>query len=263
MGKKVGVLILHGVGVQDEGYSIPMQEGIKTVLNNFEVDAEQVEFKEVVYSDIFDINQEERSAYMVNTSSKFQLITRGIRRLMVFIFSDAVSYRACYKKVHKRLSDNIKDLQKKLVKGAPVIVAAHSMGVIAISDYIYDQQEKKHIKLKLEKISNLKALITFGCNIPLFEMGYEDTVCIKRPETDKAGNFFWTNFYSPFDVLGYRVEEYYTKRPLPDFPIKDVKVFPGCLCKFWNILSHTTYWRHEGIQEFIGETIKKILIREF
>ncbi len=260
MDKKVGILILHGVGVQDKGYSIPMQKGIQTVLSEIGADAEQIKFKEVVYSDIFDVNQKERSEYMVNTSSKFQLITRGIRKLLVFVFSDAVSYRACYKKVHKRLSENIKGLQKELEEGAPVIVVAHSMGVIAISDYIYDQQENIHSKLNLEKITNLKALISFGCNIPLFEMGYEETVCIKRPRTDEDDNdFFWTNFYSPFDVLGYRVKEYYTKRPSPDFPIKDVKVFPGGVLKAWNLLSHTAYWTHVGIHKLIGETIKKYL----
>ena len=30
---KVGVLILHGVGVQDKNYSIPMQKGIQSVLS--------------------------------------------------------------------------------------------------------------------------------------------------------------------------------------------------------------------------------------
>lgn len=259
MNKKVGVLILHGVGVQDKGYSIPMQKGIQTVLSKIGAYAEQVKFKEVLYSDIFDVNQEERSEYMVNTSSKFQLITRGIRKLLVFVFSDAVSYRACYKKVHERLSKNIKGLQKELEEGAPVIVVAHSMGVIAISDYIYDQQENIHSELNLEKITNLKALISFGCNIPLFEMGYEETVCIKRPDTDKDEDFFWTNFYSPFDVLGYRVEEYYTERPSPDFLIKDVKVFPGGVLKTWNLLSHTAYWKHKGIHTLIGETINKYL----
>ncbi len=195
MKKKVGVIFIHGVGIQKEDYSISMQKGIKSELRKIGVDAEHVNFKEIVYSDIFDNNQKERSEYMVNTSSSFQVVSRGIRKLLVFIFSDAVSYRACYKKVHERLSENIKDLQESLEEGAPVIVAAHSMGVIAMSDYIYDQQKKIYIELNLEKIANLKALISFGCNIPLFEMGYEETVCIKRPDTDiNDKDFFLDEF---------------------------------------------------------------------
>ena len=259
MGKKVGVLILHGVGVQKAGYSDHLQNGIKAKLKTLQVNLTDIEFNEVRYSDVFDHNQKERSNYLKNTSSAWQQITRGIRKLLIFVLSDAVSYRAQYKKVHQRISNHIHALKDQLEPHAPIVIAAHSMGAMAISDYLYDEQENKFPELNLAKISNLKALISFGCNIPLFEMGHDETVCIKRPESDKvAQQFFWTNFYSPFDVLGYRISKYYKRRPQPAFDIEDIKIFPGGLFRFWNIGSHTSYWWHDDIHSLLGKTIKKL-----
>ena len=106
MDKKVGVLILHGIGIQEKEYSIPMQNKINNLLKGADYDHEQVAYQEVLYSKVFDDQQEKRSKYLINTSAKFQLISRFIRWLLIFILSDAVSYRARYKRVHKHISEN-------------------------------------------------------------------------------------------------------------------------------------------------------------
>jgi len=260
MGKPVGILVLHGVGMQKRNYSSDIKQGIKKALQRRGCDVEQVVFQEVLYTDIFEEQQKERGSYLIDTSAKYQVITRLIRWTLIHVLSDAVSYRGRYKRVHEVISDNIKELQAKLTDNGAIIVTAHSLGVMAISDYIYDQQKDKCPEMKLEKINNLKALITFGCNIPLFEMGHKETMSIERPQSDlKHKEFFWCNFFSPFDVLGYRIKKYYTKKPEPSFPIEDKMIFSGRFYTKWNTGCHSGYWSHRKIHECVSETVAKLL----
>jgi len=258
MDKKVGVLILHGVGIQKAGYSASLQAGVNELLERVGLAQDQIAYQEVLYSDIFGEQQKERSEYLINTSGRFQFISRMIRKLLIFVLSDAVSYRARYKRVHKRISENIITLQSQLRDSAPVIIVAHSMGIIAISDYIYDLQKKKHSEENYSEINNLKAMITFGCNIPLFEMGHLTPISIKRPDSDAdKKEFFWKNFYSPFDVLGYRISRYYSNEP--EFPINDEKVYAGGIFSMWNLMSHGAYWDDNTVNEFISKAVAKHL----
>lgn len=256
MTNKVGILILHGVGTQKTDYSREFKQKISEGLNE---NASRVDYQEVLYSDIFDENSRQRSDYLINTSSKFQVVTRFIRWLLIYVLSDAVSYRSKYKEVHQRISENIKALQNRLPAGSPVIIVAHSMGLMAISDYLYDQQEDKYPELMLEAFDDLSALISFGCNIPLFEMGHDAPKCIKRPASDINNRFFWKNFYSPFDVLGYRIADYYLIRQEPGFDITDDKVYSGGFFTTWNIGSHTGYWKHKKIIKTIISTVNDLL----
>ena len=260
MGKPIGVLIIHGVGIQKRNYSERIKRGVVRELRKQGCDSTQVVFQEVLYTCIFDDQQKVRSNYLINTSVWYQFLTRIVRWSLIHILSDAVSYRGQYKRVHEIISDNINELQAKLVKNRPIVVVAHSMGVMAISDYIYDQQNDKCPEMQLEKINNLKALVTFGCNIPLFEMGHKETVCIKRPKSDdQEKEFFWCNFYSPFDVLGYRIEKYYTIKPEPTFKIEDKLIFAGGIFSKWNTACHMGYWAHPNIHACVSNIITKIL----
>jgi len=131
------------------------------------------------------------------------------------------------------------------------------MGVMAMSDYLYDQQINSDSVSSFAKINDLRALITFGCNIPLFEMGHDNPKSIMSPSSDN--DFYWKNFYSPFDVLGYRIADYYTIRPEPDFEITDTKVYSGGMFTKWNIGSHTGYWNHKTIIKTIKSAVIDIL----
>lgn len=255
MNKQVGILILHGIGTQKQGYAQPLIDGIKAKLSQEEV--QKVAFNEVLYADIFDNYQQKREDYLENTSHGWQFLTRLIRRVLIFVLSDATSYKdkSAYQEIQQRLSQNIADLQAQLPVDAPVIIAAHSLGTMVISDYIYDEQEGKNAGLGLAKIGNLKALISLACNIPLFEMGHKRTLCIKAPTQE----FFWRNFFSPFDVLAYKVADYYDERPAPKFDIQDKEIFCGGLFTAWNVFSHLGYWKSSAIHTELSTIARKYL----
>ncbi|MFZ2726412.1 MAG: hypothetical protein WAX77_09195 [Methylococcaceae bacterium] len=257
--RKVGILILHGIGNQEKDYSMELQVNIENVINGV------CAVQEVVYADVFgrpddeNNNNSKREKKSLESSYSWQRITRCIRKQFIYILGDATSYKdkVGYINVHKRLSKAIAILKGKLDDDAPIIVVAHSLGVMVISDYIYDEQKGiNRTTLHQNKIAdNLKAIVSFGCNIPLFETGHEETVSIKKPNL----KFRWLNFYSPFDVLGYKMSnyydrEYYNKKP-PDF-IEDREICSGGILCSWNIFSHISYWRDEEIASTIAELIK-------
>lgn len=267
MSNKVGVLILHGIGNQakdkerePEGYSIKLQQGVEEIFNG------SVKVQEILYSQEFDY-VDTRKKKLLSSSYKWQWITRFMRWILIYVLGDANSYKdkTTYFNVHKILFDGIEELKKGLDQDALIIIVAHSLGVRVVSDYIYDEQHgitapdlaelaKLHDKVKIA--NNLRAIVSFGCNIPLFETGQKKTVSIKRPN-DK---FEWLNFFSPFDPLGYEMANYYDEEfgnssNKPTF-IKDEKVFSGGLLKSWNFFSHTAYWECKEISSAISQIIK-------
>lgn len=252
MNNKTGILILHGIGEQKKDYSMKLQQGIEEKLYNSNT---AIVFQEVLYTDIFD-EVRKRSEKLLDSSYKWQLLTRYIRHLFIYFLGDAASYKdkKGYVAVHQHLSDEIEALKQKLDANSPIIIVAHSLGAIIISDYVYDEQQGIGIQ-KTALANDLQAFVTFGCNIPLFETGHKKTVSIKQPNNA----FKWLNFFSPFDPLGYRMEGYYDEEQIntnipPKF-ITDIEVFPGGLLASWNFFSHISYWQCKEIHTAIAELV--------
>jgi len=79
MDKPIGVLILHGVGMQKRNYSERIKQGVVRELQKQGCDSDQVVFQEVLYTCIFDDQQQVRSDYLINTSARYQFFTRFVR----------------------------------------------------------------------------------------------------------------------------------------------------------------------------------------
>ncbi len=251
---EVGVLILHGMGVQKPDYAEGFIGALRKQLKKSEDPSIKVVFKAVHYAPVYDHIQKRRAPKLMRASHWWQPIGRLARKLLIFIFSDATSYRGTYVKVHKVVSMALGELQNQIEDGAPIIVATHSMGAIVISDYIYDRQRGIHKDSGFTNFKNLRALITFGCNIPVFEMGHVETVPIDNPTKGKEPpKFVWTNLYSPFDVLGYPLGKYYDQKP--DFVIRDIRFYAGGVLTFWNWFSHNAYWKAARVHQEIVDVI--------
>src|SRR5262249_9289559 len=121
-------------------------------------------------------------------------------------------HSATYHAVHSVIRNDIRVLAQEAGDDCPLIVMAHSLGGIMITDYIWDIQNpnnKKHVKLKglsdFEKFKTLAGVITFGSNIPLFTFAYKPAKPIQFPHGRyrKDPRCKWLNFYDPNDVLGF------------------------------------------------------------
>jgi hypothetical protein len=269
MSNKVGILILHGIGNQERDYSINLQQEIESAVKlNSDSSNKEVIFQEVLYSQEFDY-VDNREADLLNSSYKWQYLTRFMRWVLIYVLGDASSYKdkTAYCNVHQIVFNEINLLKAKLESDSPIIVVAHSLGVRVISDYIYDEQHRindpalaklANLHNQTKVVDNLRAIVSFGCNIPLFETGQTKTVSIKRPN-DK---FEWLNFFSPFDPLGYKMANYYMEEfgnpgNTPKF-ITDTRVILLGLVNFWsfwNLFSHNGYWECKKISIAISKII--------
>ncbi|MCI5076089.1 hypothetical protein [Oricola sp.] len=148
----------------------------------------------------------------------------------------------------------------------PVVVLAHSLGCEVISNYIWDANKETKTygfwekaerespqgpRLEFQKLTTLKAMITTGCNIPMFIAGLrpEERVPIDKPTDD----FTWDNYYDKDDVLGYPLEalsEDYGKL-VTDHAIRVGNLFTG-----WNPFSHNEYWKSRTIRNALADQLE-------
>ena len=110
---------------------------------------------------------------------------------------------------------------------------------------------------EFQRLNSLKSLVTMGSNIPLYRMGYDERVGIRKPCAD----FQWHNFYSQFDIVGYPLGAYYTA-PADRAGVIDRRILTGGIWKAWNWWSHETYWSNGKVIDHTVEVIKSQLARE-
>ena len=176
---------------------------------------------------------------------------------MIHNLGDAIAYHrnlghpeSAYSLLHKVIETSVKNLNTKLNDPqAPIIVLAHSLGAHMMSNYIWDQQHGKG--LPLTPIPNLLAMITFGCNIPLFSLAFPEAYPINLPGDGitvaslKAVSK-WLNFLDTDDVLGWPLKPLYeknrtklsAKQKKTVDRIVDDDINVGSLITSWNPAAH-------------------------
>ncbi len=238
MTKTLGVLFLHGIGTKKmhdnpkKPYSKDLEKGI---IDNFGDGEEgKVVFQEVIYQDILDNYQTTYFDKAMNEG----LDDRKTRKLFMKILGDATAYannqakididnvtQTLYNSIHKKVDQAVAKLESNLDSGANLVIIAHSLGGLVISNYIYDILENKRGSLpsldsSFKKLESCQALITFGCNIPLFAMTLDQFNPISLPLSNKGKvpddpgylKNRWLNVYDNDDALGW-----------PLLPLADIK----------------------------------------
>ena len=249
----VGVLVIHGMGSQTAGYSAAMWEEVS---RGFPIDGPSVVREEILWSPVLQGAQIDLLDAMRDSS----LDWTALREFVVHSFGDALAYHrsdaagSTYARIHDLIADAVDRLQSQLDDGAPVVVIAHSLGAHMMSNYIWDAQHGKR-----SPISNLRAFITFGCNIPLFSLNFPDAVArpfTLLPHTSAR----WLNFFDDDDVLGWPMRPLYEKnidqltaeQQATVACIQDQQINVGGLTTSWNPLSHQEYWTDN---DFTGPVI--------
>jgi hypothetical protein len=257
---KLGVLIIHGMGSQRPGYSVPMKDELE---RNFPVNSPSIEWEEVLWSDT--LETAEIALLDAMRSAPQPLNWPSLREFVVHSFGDALAYHhhsesdSTYAKVHDIIRDAVDNLHSRLDADAPVIVIAHSLGAHMMSNYIWDAQNGG----SRSPIPNLLAMITFGCNIPLFSLDFPNSVAqpITLPAKPLAR---WFNFFDRDDVLGWPLRPLYEKnlaqlnaeQRATVACIEDHEINVGSLTTSWNPMSHTGYWTDN---DFTGPVIAYFL----
>jgi hypothetical protein len=152
------------------------------------------------------------------------------------------------------------------------VVIAHSLGAYIISNYIWDRQNKDpegYGTTDFEAMKTLAGIVTFGCNIPLFMLAFDEIQCIAFPPSglsdfflganpqDVASAARWLNFYDPDDVLGYPLAN--LSPSYEDSVIEDIAINAGGILYSWNPLSHSHYWTDNNMTKPVAEMLSGLL----
>ncbi len=280
MSGKIGVLIIHGMGSQRAGFSTDLRDELRDRLGPMEP---RFEWEEIYWANELKEREDELWDCMLQAENAEQqtldLDWIPIRKFVVHNFGDALAYHrdirntgSAYSLVHNVIDTSIHNLNGSLSDPkAPVIVLAHSLGSHMMSNYLWDQQHAKGPP-PLTPIPNLLAMVTFGCNIPLFSLAYPVAKPInlpgkgiKKPSLIKASK--WLNFLDPDDVLGWPLKPLYEKnldkltsqQKKTVARIEDDDINVGSLVTSWNPAAHLGYWTDNDFTKPVSKYLRQVV----
>ena len=203
---------------------------------------------------------------------------------MINSLGDAIAYLKrvpnqppdVYLEIHQKVHDVVVDLRSDLGnEDKPLIVIAHSLGSVIMSNYIWDEQNPIPGAglwfggTPFEKMETLTGFFTFGSNIALVSLAYDPMQSIDYPPPSLSSHFpagtppadlqnaaKWVNFYDADDVLGYPL------RPLSASygaaVREDREINVGGLLTSWNPGCHGQYWTDNNLTAPVAQGIADV-----
>jgi len=275
MSAKLGILVVHGMGSQGPGFASEFRNEVDRRLRQAGGLDTLVAWQPAWWSQLLEPHE---TALWDKLYADNDLDYIKLRQFMIHNFADALAYQRLgaaksdyYRKIHESIREYLAQLRLALGnQDAPLIVVAHSLGSVILSNYIWDQQATKKQKRLVqgrdpfEKMETLTSFITFGSNLALFSLAHDPYTGFTFPPATLPPHLKpaaqWANFYDPDDVLGYPVgplcPEYAGNPQIKDHPIS-----VGGLLTSWNPLSHGDYWTDDDFTEPVAKQIANVLAR--
>jgi hypothetical protein len=258
------------MGSQEPEFAAPMIEELERRLRKDEHKPDEIAWEPIHWAPL--IEERERKLWR-NLSKENDLDWVRLRKFIIHAFGDAIAYQrvrsphnTMYERVQKHIHGSFLRLRSAL-GGAdkPLIVIGHSLGCVMITDYIWDRQHASEAgssgRTRFERAETLTGLVTFGCNIPLFTLGYDQPKIIAFPPPELPAKLKtvarWNNYYDPDDALGYPLKP--INRSFQRAVTEDIAINVGSPLTMWNALSHTAYWTDNDftvpVARYIGEVL--------
>jgi hypothetical protein len=274
MAAKLGVIITHGVGGGREKLLDSMknmEKELKRKIKACGADPGQICWQPAEWDHV--LKKEEDEVY--NRFSRGEHLSiwsiwGKLRNFVMSYIADALAYRQVpsrsgqkantYEKIHDVIHEAVTKLKTDLGDDdKPVIVIAHSMGSVIMSNYIWDRQNKyqpeKYGETKFERMETLAGFITFGSPISLFALAFQPRTSFEFPPKALPeylkGKVKWLNFYDSADVLAWPLKE--LGGSYKD-TVTDRKIHVG-----WTPRCHTSYWTKGDFTREVAKYISDIL----
>ncbi len=270
MAPEIGILVIHGIGNQDETFANGLINKVNGLLKKIGVDSGAVAWEPAYWANLLNKKEDD---LLKNLSKDNPLRWTCIRRFVINVLADAVAYQRdqeepqdMYRLIHAKIRGSLGNLRTKLGgEDKPLIVIAHSLGSVIASNFIWDEQhmeEKGRTSLgahPFERMETLASLVTFGSNIPLFTLALPDgPTPIKFPPNglhdNLKANAKWLNFYDPDDVLGYPLKPIYG-----EVVAEDIAINAGSWLTSWNPISHIEYWTDDDFTNRVAKLIRDVV----
>jgi hypothetical protein len=277
---KIGLLVIHGMGDQTPGFSNDLRA---EVAGRLAAKKTRFVWQEVYWADALEPRETDLWAAMKSAKepdgSEISLDWQKVRGFVVHNFGDALAYHrstkpgSTYADIHRIVSREIGTLKAALPKpDSPIVVLAHSLGAHIMSNYIWDHQPPGAVNDGLESLPTLAAMITFGCNIPLFSLDFDQATPIDlpaggvtKPAVVSASK--WLNFLDRDDVLGWPLRPLYEQNTAGFTPaqlktverIEEHEIDVGGLLTSWNPAAHASYWDDDDFTTPVASYLRTLL----
>lgn len=272
--KKVGILVVHGIGRQrlppdNQALKLMYSRKLygkvaKKLAKKYQCSSSQFMWLEANYAHVFNSVQSEyyhRLGDKINRSR--------IRQIVIENLGDAAAYNprsnakdaeaSAFHLVHESIAKSLKKIKAECVPNAPLIVLAHSLGGQVMIDFFTHRYDDWSSDYGL----SLQRFITFGCNIPLFSFGQNTS---QLQGINSLGDAiqkspWWLNYYDRDDVLGYPLAQTNDafKQLEHTGKLQDIPVNAGNIFTRWNTLSHMAYWSNNAIANQIAADVNSNL----
>lgn len=284
--KDAGLLTVHGMGETRRGYADQLEAALRDRLG---AAGAHLIVQPAYYQHILQAGETEVWQRSLAAGS---LGLHDLRKFILFGFGDAAGLEtrkedpgSTYEEAQFEIVLRLLDLRKAIGDDGAVVVVAQSLGGQVFSSYLWDAQRAEAFKLEAPGATppnhgiwrpgalearlgrspsdqerrfllgaTLSALVTTGCNIPIFIAAHQDAKvkAIERPND----RFQWLNLFDPDDVLGWPL------RPLLggyESLVQDHRINAGGLLTSWNPLSHTAYWTDGDVLGPLVEQLRRAM----
>ena len=269
---KICLLVLHGIGVQKNGYADEFVESVRREFEALTGQAGAFFSESCLYADILD--SLETSLWERFVGGKTQLRYQETRKFVVSYLADALIYqplpndRSPYTDIHREVIRSIRRLAEKAGPGAVLCIAAHSLGSVIMSNFLWDATVKPELLIRCEElrsemtpqtwdlIDSTSYVWTFGSPLALWSARFKEPKAIKVP--GKKANYLrtggWRNLVDPDDILAYPLSGIGQSREY----IRDIEMEVGNLLTGWNPGSHVGYWRSKMLLNMIAHDASEV-----
>lgn len=273
MTKQLGVLIIHGMGRPDADYADKL---IKNLDDRLGARAGAVAYEACHWSPVLQEHQDRiwEKTWKVISQNPVNLATTASRPWAVHYLGDPATYlsgffkdgRPVYQKVHETVRESLARLAEKLgdAHDKPLVVLAHSLGSIIITNYFWDETQGKDAGIgqnSFEKLETLTSLITYGAPIPIFLPPVSKITCIQFPSPQLPERLksvaSWLNIYDRDDIVAYPLNTLWDEAQ--GTHIEDVEINVGNPIVSWNFLSHLAYNDDKDFLDLVQKRLEGIL----